>query len=634
MDNFNRALDAHRRGKIDQAHGLYRRVLGKSPRHAGALMQLGLIEQSRGNIDEAHKLLEKAARIEPDNPSVQNCLGQILLAQDRHDEAAAAFRAATTSEPRYGAAWQNLGLVLATQRNFDAAVDCFRQALATSPSDAKLLLNLGHALGETGAFEEAAEVLLRAVRLQPAVPQLRLALGDVLIHAGEAAKAIHHYREVERLVPGNAAGPHRLALALLQIGDVDGAIDALKRAQELAAESVAIKCDLANAYALSGAHEPAQDLFAEVAKTANQAATIGVAARGLIAAGGIEMARRILAQAVKTDRTDPEIAVARAELAADVSDLDEAKSGLEQAIEGASPSQNAMVLYALAETHHRRGQFDSAFEYASKANGLKNARFDAEAEAALVDRIVDITKSGVGAVRQGRLTDEPNLVFAVGMQRSGLQLLERLLSLHPKVAGLGAAGAFQATVNAIEPGGFGYLDLWDQFEPDALNELAASHIRRVRGRTDAAIVIEAVPGNLFYVGLIYRLFPNAQLLLCRRDLADLCLSSFFQDFAGASPYAYDLHSLGHHARSAHRLTEFWRDHLNDRLQTVDFGALLHSPEETLKPVCEALNLSEPASARNQIDSRRVSWRKRHTDYLHHLGPLMSLLDLKNAESTA
>ena len=634
MDNFGRALDAHRRGEIDRADGLYRRILSKSPRHAGALTQLALIEQARGSIGQARKLLEKAASVEPDNPSVRNGLGQVLLAQDQPEAAVEEFRAATSSEPNYGPAWHNLGLVQAMRGDFGAAVESFRKALPSSPGDAKLLLNLGHALGETGAFDDAVEVLLSAVRLQPAVPQIRLALGDVLMHAGDATKAIYQYREVERLVPGNPAGPHRLGVAMQQIGDLEAAIAALKRARVLAPESASIACDMANLYAMCGDNLQAQKLFAEIADAADQPAVVGVAARGLAAVGDAAAARKALAPFLQAEQVVPDVALAMADVASDAKNLDTAKSHLEHAIQNTVPSQQATILFSLAETEHRRGAFDRAFGYASDANRMRNARFDAEREAALVDRILAAADDRTVAMRKDKSSDEPRLIFAVGMQRSGLRLLESLLVMQPETAGLGPAGAMQATVNSIGSSGFAYLDDWSDLDADALASVAASHLERVRGRTGAATVIEAVPGNLFHVGIIRRLFPDAGFILCQRTAADRCLSCFFQDFAGATPYAYDLAALGYHSRSVDRLGEFWQSLLGEMMVSVEFETLISEPDAAVDATLKALELPSPETPVTQIDSRRVSWLKRHTDYLHHLGPLMAVLGLEAPISAA
>lgn len=626
-ETFGRAVDAHRRGELERADGLYRRILSKSPRHAGALMQLGLIEQTRGRLGEARTLIEKAGRIEPDNPTVRNSLGQILLAQEHHDAAVAEFRAAVASEPKYAPAWHNLGLAQAMRGDFPAAVESFRRALASGQPDPQLLLNLGQALGETGAFDDAVEVLLQAIRLQPAVPQIRLALGDVLMHAGDAAKAIHQYREVERLVPGNPVGPHRIGMALQQIGDIEASIVALDRSLKLAPGSASIQCDLANAHAMAGDYGGARKLFGDVAKLSDQASVIGVAVRGLVAAGDAAQGREVIAPLVASANADPEVAVAMADLAADRTAVDQAKERLESALEIASPTQRPTVLFALAEMEHRRGDFDRAFARATEANALKNARFDAAAETALVDRVIEATRGQFPGVPAESAREAPTLVFVVGMQRAGLRLVDAILTEHPDVASLGAAGAFQATVNTIGNGGFGYLDRWSDLTDDELASTAAVHLEQVLARAATApTVVEAIPGNLFHLGLIRRMFPDARFVLCQRAPLDRCLSCYFQDFAGASPYAYDLESLAHHSRSVDRLADHWRVEFGDSIVEVSFEGLLEEPEETVRTLLRDLGLAWHASCSKLIDSERAKRRKRHPDYHHFLNPLISGMD--------
>jgi tetratricopeptide (TPR) repeat protein len=589
-------------------------------------MQLGLLEQSRGKLGEARTLIEKAGRIEPDNPTVRNSLGQILLAQEHHDDAVVEFQAALASEPTFAPAWQNLGLVQAMRGQFADAVESFRKALASHSTDPQLLLNLGQALGETGAFDEAVEVLLHAVRLQPAVPQLRLALGDVLMHAGDAAKAIHQYREVERLVPGNPAGSHRIGLAMQQAGDIEASITALERTLTLAPGSASVQCDLANAFAMAGKLDRARDLFSDVAKHAGDAAVIGVAAQGLAAAGGTDKARALLAPLAEAGNREPNVAVALADVAIDGSEIDQAKERLEQALASALPAQKSAVLFALAEIEHRRGDFDRAFAHASEANLLKRARFDAAAETALVDRIVNTTSEMARSVRSSPASDEPTLIFVVGMQRSGLRLLDSILAAHPKVSSLGAAGVFQAVLNTLPNGAYGYLDDWDGLTNDDLAAIARQYLDKVRQRVGSApVVVEAIPGNLVHLGLIHRLFPAANLVLCNRAPLDRCVACFFQDFAGASPYAYDLEALAHHSQSVDRLADHWRQQFGEAITDIDFDAVMTEPDSTLRSLFEKLDLEWQAPCSAVFDSRRASWRKRHTDYQRYLDPLMPRL---------
>jgi tetratricopeptide (TPR) repeat protein len=109
---FDEALEAHRRGRIDDAGRLYRDVLGANPRHAGALQHLGILAQQRGDVDESVCLLRQAATITPSDPLLQNNLGNALRSQGDHVQAISAYRAAVASDDGYVNALYNLAGLL------------------------------------------------------------------------------------------------------------------------------------------------------------------------------------------------------------------------------------------------------------------------------------------------------------------------------------------------------------------------------------------------------------------------------------------------------------------------------------------------------------------------------------------
>ena len=618
---FHNALTAHQQGDVQRAERLYRGILKRSPRHAGALTQLGLIAQTTDRKSEARELLEKAARVEPENPSVRNGLGQLYLSETDVAAAEVEFRAAVAADPGYAPAWHNLGIVQASARRYDEAIESFRRALAENPNDAQGLYNLGQSLGENGDFDAAIEVLGKAIRQQPAVPQIRVALGDVLIHAGDPEKAIHQYREVERLVPGNPVGAHRIGTASQQIGNMAEAITAFERARALSGGDPTVLCELANAHALAGAPARALALFAEAADTANgDASLLAMAARGQITCGDTAAARDLMAPLIAARNGTPEVAIAAAELAEDQEALMLAQNLLETALSvpDLAPLRRLDTLFTLARVNHRRGNHGAALEQAREANRLKNARFDAAAEAAVAAHVIGADLANA----KNNAPTGPELIFVVGMQRAGLRLVEAILCAHPDVASVGPAGVLHATANTLGGGGFGYLECID--DDDRLDAAAAAHMEAVGRRTGAArVAVEAVPGNIFHLALVNRLFADAKIVLCRRNPIDTRLSCFFEDFAGASPYAYDLDDLADHADTVATLADHWRSLWGDALIETDFEALIEATETAARPVFDALGLTWSDACAQVVDSGRPAWRECHTDY-------ESLLRLQNS----
>ena len=131
---------------------------------------------------------------------------------------------------------------------------------------------------------------------------------------------------------------------------------------------------------------------------------------------------------------------------------------------------------------------------------------------------------------------------------------------------------------------------------------------------DARFAVEAVPGNIFHLALVRRLFPDAKIVLCRRNPVDTRFSCFFQDFAGASPYAYDLDDLADHADTVAALSDHWRSLWGNALIETDFETLIEATETAAGPVFDALGLAWTDACGQVVDRRRPAWRECHTIY--------------------
>ncbi|MDP6953164.1 MAG: tetratricopeptide repeat protein, partial [Alphaproteobacteria bacterium] len=615
---FEAAAEAHRNGNLGHAETLYRDILAHAPRHAPTLMQLGLLLQGKGKgVGEALELFRMAARVEPGNASIRNALGQALLEMGAAGEAQGEFLAAIEADPAFAAGHHNLGLALAGQGRFAEAVAHFRKGLEHEPDDARALTHLGQALAETGDWGAAELALARAAELQPAVPQIRLALGDVLMHAGNVDGALAAYRELDALVPGEPAGAQRLAMALQQTGEVEDAVTALETARRKAPSSPALLCELANAYALAGEDGRAAGSFRAAAGHGAPAA----ASRGLAALGDLDAARDLL---TGLTGDDPELALARAETAAP-SGLATAQKDLQAALarDDLPAVMRRQLLFALARNQYRLGDGEAALETAHQANRLKGARFDLAAETALVDRIIAAFPASAASTTA---PGAPRPVFVVGMQRAGVRLVERMLAAHSRVAGLGPAGLLHATARRFGGQGFGYLDDIGMLAGDAGAEAAARHRERMAARAgDAAWAVEAIPGDAFHLGLVRSLFLDARVVICRRDPLDAGLACYFEDFAGASPYAYDLADIGAHARNVDRLLNHWRQSLALPVRDVAFEDCIAQPAATAQALLDFLELGPEAACAAAVDPRHALFHHEAQALGSALAPLAEAL---------
>jgi hypothetical protein len=135
-------------------------------------------------------------------------------------------------------------------------------------------------------------------------------------------------------------------------------------------------------------------------------------------------------------------------------------------------------------------------------------------------------------------------VFLVGFPRSGTTLLETALSAHPDVVTLEERECLGGSIQAYLTSDRGLERLGALDEREAQRR-RAEYWQAVRsygvdpaGRT----FVDKLPLNIMHLPLIARLFPDARVLLARRDPRDVVLSCFRRRFE-LNPAMYRLLTL-------------------------------------------------------------------------------------------
>ncbi len=149
-------------------------------------------------------------------------------------------------------------------------------------------------------------------------------------------------------------------------------------------------------------------------------------------------------------------------------------------------------------------------------------------------------------------------VFVIGMMRSGTTLIEQILASHPKIAVAGELATFRQ-VTEVAMGEDAYPEAVPSLPAELLRQVGADYLERLRTRFPGAKwVVDKMPTNFLFAGLIVRVLPRARIIHARRDPADTCFSCFSLLFKGDLPFAYDLAELGRYYRAYDDLMAHWR----------------------------------------------------------------------------
>ncbi|GAN77235.1 tetratricopeptide repeat-containing sulfotransferase family protein [Acidisphaera rubrifaciens] len=510
-----------------------------------------------GDAGAAVLAASDACHAAPGDKRAHYAYGQAWLAAGDAGRAGQAFAAAVQLDPTWADAWVNYGVARYREGSVEDAKRAMRHALRHDPSHAGATANLGAFLRLTGDVD-AAEALLRAT----------------------LARA-----------PDNVAARLNLVADLLQ---QERPADALKllRAQRLPAHNAAAlrHWRLQEALALLHLGRPAE-------------------ARGVLAALD---AQGPMPPSVAPLRHWRGVLLAMAE--GDVAGAARMAATMAAALEAMGPDAVAehriMGHYDLAKFWSGLGAHDRAFAHWSAGHALLRPTqpFSRAEHAAFVDACIEAFSADRLSAGPRAGNDDRTPVFIVGMPRSGTTLCEQILSAHRDVHGAGERAALAQAFHALGGGeDAAAARRIAALDAATLDAAAAAYLSALRALSPGrARVVDKMPGNYAYLGLVGLLMPAARIIQCVRDPRDIGLSIFTFRFHGHHPYAHDLGDLGWTIAQQLRLMAHWTAVLPGRVLTVRLSDWVEDFDATLASVLDHIGLPpDPACARFHEQERRV-----------------------------
>ncbi len=499
-----------------------------------------------------------------------------LANQGMLDQAEEACRDILTANDKYHPAYHLLGQLAFQQGKDQIAVQMTHKAVLLDGTRAIYHRDLAEILCICGKPADALQVIKRAVALNPNDPKSHYVAGMALTAIGDHDKAVQAYQTTIKLSPDHGRAYNNLGAVLEMTG---------RAAEAKKAYTKAIK--------INKNHAEAQ----------NNLATI------LVAEGDIPNAKKHFEAAIKAR---PNYIEAHHNLSAlkRYKKNDEHFRQLSAMAENVSnlPFANQVRLYfTLGKAYADIGKYDTAFDFYRLGNKTMRSGIQYDEKEAV--KIIEDIKTAFDKknFKNNKISknDDPTPIFIVGMPRSGSTLIEQILCGHSDVYGGGELSILTDIVKAKIKN---FPQGVEALSAGALKEIGDEYLLRIKElHPTAKRIVDKMPANYHYAGLIAKILPGAHIINSCRNPMDSCFSNYTRLFLYTISYAYDLGELGRYYNRYQDLMKHWH-------RVLPKGTLLDIHYEDV-----VANLEE--EARKMIGFVGLEWEDRCLRFHKNRGPV-------------
>jgi len=560
---LDRAMQLHRNGKLPKAEKIYRNILATSPKHPIALHYLGLVALQVGKLDFAIDLIKEAIEEAPQYIEAHGNLGNAYQAKGQINEAIESFQKALDLDDNIAIYWANKANARTQLNQYEAAILDYQKALKLNPELAEVHRNLAMLHLHSYKIKEAIKSINSAYKLQPTSL-------NILVTKGNIHKELYQFED---------------------------ALHCFKTAASLDPSSINLICNLASMYSEMQKGKDALDQYDKVLLIApqNEDALFGKALVYQQLGDGINSETQIR----KLIAFQPFNVSALSFLAnlRTHSEKDTHITKMLDLISGDKISQKDRIelSFALGKVFSDLNEYENSFNQFNEGNRLKRRSFkySSQTDIDMFEKIKNQFPIELITKFKKAFHSDAKTIFIIGMPRSGTTLVEQILNSHSNIQALGELSLLKQCINQIFYAENNTIDNYENISSDLLEKAGKLYIEKIEKiATASKILINKLPMNFLYVGLIKLILPNAIIIHCKRQPLDTCLSIYKNNFSKIGhKYAYEQKELGIYYNLYLDLIQHWEKAFESPFVEIIYEDLILEQEITSKKLVKACGLN-------------------------------------------
>jgi len=461
-------------------------------------------------------------------------------------------------------------------------------------NEIKILLNLFN----NAKFDILISKAKKLIRKTPEYLILYNILGSAYQNIGELKLAKETFTKGYKMDPNNIAIMNNLANVHKNIGEIELSENLFKKIIEKKPDYINAYVNYGNLKRDNNDFELAIDLYNKALKINPQIPVVlyslALAFQGL---GKFDLA---IDYAKKTLEIEPKFTQAdmliSQSIKYEVGDIHYEEMNLKINDLTLNDEQKTNLLFALAKAEEDMGLIEKSFNNLNFANSTrrKSLNFNINNETNFFNQLkniftkIDITKNFTNNIK------EREIIFILGMPRSGTSLTEQIITSHSSVFGAGELPQLSRIVKTK------LMINEDLSEENILNlvknEDFVKQLRTIyynylkRFNASEPFITDKAPLNFRWIGFIKILFPNSKIIHCSRNPKDNCLSIFKNFFEGGLDFGYNQKELGTYYNLYLDLMNFWEEQFPNTIYNAQYEKIIEDPENEIKNMIKFCDL--------------------------------------------
>ncbi len=402
----------------------------------------------------------------------------------------------------------------------------------------------------------------------------------------------------------------RLGYLLHKTGFYDGAIPHLKTCAKITKNADAFYL-LGHCYYLKHQHTAAQKAYGKALKI-NKNLHDAKAGIGTILfdTGHLTQAQTLIFPYIKNRQYNTNIASLYSRICIKNNNCDELLNYLNDWLKFIAPTSQestaSQINFLIGDIYDSQQQYNKALKSYVLANSTITSTYNPFEHEIAISEIIKIYSPALfmGRVTSSNRTQTP--IFIVGMPRSGTSLIEQIISSHSQVFGAGELPFISDLKTEISAeNNKAFPECVTTLNAETLREKAEKYIVEVSNLSNNALhVIDKMPHNFLYLGLIYQIFPNCKIIHCKRNPIDTCLSIFSKPFNVTHSYSSDFDDLAHHYLHYQRIMKHWKQVLPNSIYEINYEKIISNSNEEVKKLIQFCGLDWEEDCLNFHQTKR------------------------------